>query len=113
MVDEIEYVILAYNPKELYYDDDIINGNARWLESFCDLKINRKADIPFTCMGHVLISTKLLDKMKAAGCQGSKFGVESADNTVLRRLGKGMTIEIVEVYSAVLPRYSMIDGTRK
>ncbi|MBS1266380.1 MAG: Ribosomal protein S12 methylthiotransferase RimO [Candidatus Woesearchaeota archaeon] len=96
VVDEIEYVIEKYNPKELYFDDDTINGSPKVLEKWLDLKIKRRIDIPFTGMGHVNISKTLLRKMKKANCVGLKFGIESADNKVLKRLGKGMTIEMAK-----------------
>ncbi|MBW2971357.1 B12-binding domain-containing radical SAM protein [Candidatus Woesearchaeota archaeon] len=96
IVTEIKHCIDAYKPKELYFDDDIINGTPRALEAWLDLKMKEGIDMPITGMGHVAISEKLLEKMAKAGCQGLKRGVESADNRVLRRLGKGITIEMAE-----------------
>lgn len=93
VVDEMRFCIDTYKPKELYFDDDNINSNPKALEAWLDLKIKEGFDIPFTGMGHVAISLKLLEKMAKAGCVGLKLGVESADNGILKRLGKGMTIE--------------------
>ena len=95
VIAEMKYCIATYKPKELYFDDDCINGTPKALEAWLDLKIKEGIDIPFTAMGHVAISEKLLEKMAQAGCVGLKFGVESADNDVLRRLKKGITIEQV------------------
>ena len=52
--------------------------------------------MPFCCMGHVSIRPELLEKMKKAGCQGIKFGIESSNNEVLKRLKKGITIEMAK-----------------
>ncbi len=87
--DEAEFVIEKYKPKELYFDDDNINASPAWFESFLDEKLKRGIDIPFTCMGHVNISEKLLEKMKSANCAGWKLGIESTDDNVLRTLRKG------------------------
>jgi anaerobic magnesium-protoporphyrin IX monomethyl ester cyclase len=86
---EAEFVIEKYKPKELYFDDDNINASPIWFEEFLDEKIRRGIDIPFTCMGHVNITEKLLGKMKKANCAGWKLGIESTDDNVLRILRKG------------------------
>ncbi len=87
--DEAEFVIEKYKPKELYFDDDIINATPKWLDAVLEEKIQRGIDIPFTCMGHVNISEQLLEKMKKANCVGWKLGIESTDDNVLRTLRKG------------------------
>lgn len=93
IVDEIKFVVDKYNPKEIYFDDDTINGTPKALEAWLDLKIKEGVDIPFTAMAHVVISASMLEKMRKAGCVGMKFGIESADNNVLKRLRKGITVE--------------------
>ncbi len=87
--DEAEFLIAKYKPKELYFDDDIINATPKWFDAFLQEKIDRGIDIPFTCMGHVNISEQLLEKMKQANCVGWKLGIESTDDNVLRTLRKG------------------------
>ncbi len=94
MLEEIKFCIKKYRPKEIYFDDDLINGNFKALEDFLDLKIKEKVTIPFTAMAHLNFPEPLLEKMKKAGCVGLKFGVESSDNEVLKRLGKGITVEL-------------------
>ncbi|MBI4170691.1 MAG: radical SAM protein [Candidatus Aenigmarchaeota archaeon] len=87
--DEAEFVVAKHKPKELYFDDDIINATPKWFDAFLQEKIDRGIDIPFTCMGHVNISEQLLEKMKQANCVGWKLGIESTDDNVLRTLRKG------------------------
>lgn len=87
--DEAEFVTEKYKPKELYFDDDIINATPKWFDSFLQEKLDRGIDTPFTCMGHVNISEQLLEKMKKANCMGWKLGIESTDDSVLRTLRKG------------------------
>jgi anaerobic magnesium-protoporphyrin IX monomethyl ester cyclase len=92
--DEVEYCIKKYKIKELYFDDDNIDVTPSWFSDFLDEKIKRGIKLPFTCMGHVGIKPELIHKMKKANCVGIKLGVESTNNEVLKRLKKGMTIEI-------------------
>ncbi len=99
VIEEIRHIVNEYNPKEIYFDDDNIDATASWLNELMDAKIkageqDKKMKIHFTCMGHVNIKPELLDKMRQAGCVGIKFGIESTDNEVLKRLGKGMTKEM-------------------
>jgi len=96
VMNEIDYITHAYKPKEIYFDDDNVNANAKWLEELMNLKMARGNNTPFTCMGHVAITPELLDKMKKAGCLGIKFGVESSNNEILRSIGKGITKEMAE-----------------
>jgi anaerobic magnesium-protoporphyrin IX monomethyl ester cyclase len=96
IVDEMEYCVGKYLPKEFYFDDDLINAEPEKLEEMCLLKIKRKIGTPFSAMAHSNISRKILEIMKKAGCRALKFGVETADEEVLRQLGKGITIEMVK-----------------
>lgn len=94
VVDEMRFCIDEYRPKELYLDDDNIDISPQWLNELLDEKIQRIGDFPFTCMGHVNIKEELLEKMSKANCVGMKLGIESSNNDVLKRLGKGMTREM-------------------
>ncbi len=96
VVDEMEFCISKYRPRELYLDDDNIDISPQWLSSLLDEKMQRIGDFPFTCMGHVNVSSELLEKMRRAGCVGIKLGIESVNNSVLKRLGKGMTRKMAE-----------------
>lgn len=96
IIEEIKFIIKTYKPRELYFDDDNIDANPKWFEELLDLKIKENIKIPFTCMGHVNIKPELLEKMKKAHCVGIKLGIESTNNEVLKRLGKGMTKEMAE-----------------
>ena len=94
VIEEMKYCIEKYDPKELYFDDDNIDASHNWLSELMDLKIKEGIKIPFSCMGHVSIKPELLEKMKKAGLQAMKFGVESTNDEVLKRLGKGSTKEL-------------------
>lgn len=94
VIEEMKYCIRKYKPKELYFDDDNIDANPKWLEELMDLKIKEGIKMPFSCMGHVSIKPELLEKMRKAGLRAMKFGIESTNNEVLRRLGKGITKEM-------------------
>lgn len=92
--DEVEDCMKKYKIKEIYIDNDNINSNKKWLKELMEEKLRRKIKIPFTCMGHLSIPHDLLELMKKCGCQGIKFGVESANNEVLKKLKKGLTKEM-------------------
>lgn len=96
VIEEMVHCTKTYKPKEFYFDDDNIDVDQKWLKQLMDLKIEKLPKVPFSCMGHVNISEDMLEKMYIAGCRGIKFGIESANNDVLKRLSKGMTIEMAK-----------------
>ncbi len=96
IVDEMEFCVKTYHPKEFYFDDDLINAQPEKLEEMCLLKIKRGIKTPFSAMAHSNISRKTLEIMKKAGCRALKFGVETSNEEALRLLGKGITIDMVK-----------------
>ena len=90
--DEIAVLIERYDPDEVYFDDDSITLNRKHIVGLCDEYRKRGLGLPFTCMGHATVPRDVLEAMAAAGCRAYKFGVESADPEVLRRIPKDMDL---------------------
>ena len=95
VVKEMKYCINTYGAKELWIEDDNINVNQHKLRELCTAMIQERINIPWKAMGHVSIKKETLDMMKLAGCNGMKFGVEVADDEILKRMGKGITTKMV------------------
>jgi len=99
-----EYVLSMI--KDLYYnhgirdirinDDEFIVSKKRILE-FCDLLIDSKMKISWSCLGRVSsVNKEIIDKMKKAGCWQIRFGIESGSQKVLDVLKKGIRLEQIE-----------------
>jgi len=98
VIEEVEAVLRRHRPGDpinVWFDDEIFTVNRRRTHAICDamrsVGLERRAR--WFAQTHVnVIDLPLLRKMKAAGCQRIGLGIESADETVLREMGKGSTV---------------------
>ncbi len=86
VVDEMEFVKEHYNPKSIYFDDDVVLPNM--LEGMIKEILERKLDMPWTFMGSINTSKKTIEDAAKAGCIGMKFGIESITPEVLSAINK-------------------------
>jgi radical SAM superfamily enzyme YgiQ (UPF0313 family) len=93
--DEVAELIQRYHPDELYFDDDTITINRHHMIGLCEELRQRDFGIPFSCMGNATVSREVLEVMAAAGCRALKFGVETGDPDVLKRIPKKLDLEDV------------------
>jgi len=93
-VEEIKHVIEKYGAREISFWDDMITANKEWLHKFCDLIIENKLDIVWSCYARVdSINPEILRKMKKAGCWNIFYGIEAGDQKLLDNINKGITLE--------------------
>ncbi|RLG10642.1 hypothetical protein DRN69_08740 [Candidatus Pacearchaeota archaeon] len=94
VVDEIAYVIEKYGAKEVYFDDASFTiGKQRVLEICKEIKC-RHLKIKWSCMADAINpDEEMLREMSNAGCVAIKFGVESADEKILKNISKVTNLE--------------------
>jgi radical SAM superfamily enzyme YgiQ (UPF0313 family) len=93
VVDEMVYVTEKFGAKEVYFDDDTFTGNKKHVLQICDEILARKLTIPWSVMGDAMITdSEMLVKMKAAGCIGIKFGLESGVPEILKNINKPLQL---------------------
>ncbi|KKQ78831.1 MAG: hypothetical protein UT02_C0055G0009 [Parcubacteria group bacterium GW2011_GWC2_38_7] len=93
---EIRLVKERYGTTQFSFKDDSFTVNRKRVEDLCDRLIAEKLNINWECNTRVnLISDDLLEKMKRAGCNSIKVGIESGSERVLREMNKGITHEHV------------------
>lgn len=96
IVDEMEQVIAKYGAREIYFDDDIFTVNEKHVLALCEEIQRRKLDVAWSVMGDAMaVTKKSIDAMADAGCIGMKFGLESANGEVLKKLRKPVKIDKV------------------
>ncbi len=93
--DEIDALIHRYHPDEIYFDDDTITVNRNHILALCEEIRRRGWGIPFSCMGNATVERDVLEAMAAAGCRAFKFGVETGDPEVMRRIPKSCDLDDV------------------
>jgi anaerobic magnesium-protoporphyrin IX monomethyl ester cyclase len=96
IVDEMEDVVRRYGAREIYFDDDIFTVNEDHVVGLCEEIRRRELNVAWSVMGDAMaVTERAIDAMANAGCIGMKFGVESADPEVLKKLRKPIRIEKV------------------
>jgi len=94
VVDEMEHCIATYGARQFYFDDQSFVVRKDHVLSICKEIQRRGLNIPWTCMGDAMfVDRNTLEAMAAAGCIGMKFGVESADQGILKRIGKPLDLD--------------------
>jgi radical SAM superfamily enzyme YgiQ (UPF0313 family) len=82
-------------PAFSFFDDSFAVGKRR-VRELCDAIAAIGAPVWWTCTAHPAhLDREVLADMKRAGCSGVDIGMESADPTMLVRIGKGVTVERV------------------
>jgi radical SAM superfamily enzyme YgiQ (UPF0313 family) len=97
VVDEIEEIVERYKFKEIMFYDDTFTISKKRAASICEEIISRKLDIRWETPTRVnTVDKSLLRLMKKAGCIRIRYGVESGDSEILKRMNKGITLQQAE-----------------
>jgi len=94
VVDEIEHVHHDLGFKQVNIVDDTFTLNHQHASEICEEILRRNLRLPWTAFARVDTVTKeLCELMRRAGCTGLLFGVESADEGILKTIKKGTSPE--------------------
>jgi len=94
IVDEIEHLVRDFGVADIAFVDSLFCANKKRVDAICDEILRRGVKVSWTCSSRVEVVDKpLLEKMKAAGCWRTRFGVESGSDKVLDFISKGITKE--------------------
>lgn len=97
-VNEIEYM-LNNGFKEIHVMDDGFTTNINRAKKICDLIKQRDLDFYWNLSNGIRVDRvdrEFLEKAYDTGCYRITIGVESGDQNLLHRIGKGVTIEKTE-----------------
>lgn len=91
IIEEIEYRIKKQGVKEIAFLDDTFTINKERVIKICDLLIEKKIDLIWSCSLRAdTVDKELLKKMKQAGCWLISLGVESGNEQVLKFIKKNL-----------------------
>lgn len=89
VIAEIEEVYEQYRVKYIDIIDDTFTLDNKWLVTFCDQLIRKDFKFNWSCINHPHdMPEELLIKMKRAGCDTLKIGLQSADPVVLKEVNR-------------------------
>jgi anaerobic magnesium-protoporphyrin IX monomethyl ester cyclase len=93
VVSEIKLLHERYGVRSIRINDDTFVLDRSWVLDFCRAIKSEQLDITWRCMGRInLMDEDLLAAMVDAGCVGIQYGVESGSESVLKRIGKQISV---------------------
>lgn len=92
VVDELEDLAgLGFH--QINFADDLFTGRKKHCLAVCDEILARGLKITWSCYSRVdTINPLMLQRMRQAGCTTMSFGIESANEEILKAVRKGITI---------------------
>lgn len=95
--DEILFLNKQYDAKTFYVADDTFTASKKRAFDVCQMIKESKIKFMWGCESRAdVVDEALIIMLKEAGCSKIQFGLESADNEVLKKLKKFVTIEQIE-----------------
>lgn len=106
--EEILSIYKEYNSNIFYITDDTFTASKKRCLEVCEKLINSGISFVWGCESRAdVIDESFLKVLYEAGCHKIQFGMESADNAILKRLKKNVTIEQIENAVACAAKYNM------
>lgn len=100
VVAEIRWLKATFNPDHIWFMDDIMGIQDRWIEAFADELDSAGLRIPFKSLNRVdlLLRGRTIPALARAGAQIVWVGAESGSQKILDAMDKGTTVE--QIYEA-------------
>jgi len=100
VVAEMRWLKANFNPDHIWFMDDIMGIQDKWIEEFADLLDEAKLHIPFKSLNRVdlLLRGKTIPALARAGAQIVWVGAESGSQKILDAMDKGTRVE--QIYEA-------------
>lgn len=100
---EILEVKERYGTTQFTFKDDSFALDPKTVADFCDLLLRSKIRINWECNARVnFVEKGILSKMRAAGCNFIKVGVESGSQRILERMNKGLNLAQIRAAAKLL-----------
>lgn len=105
---EIDELVNLYHVNKLNFNDELFADNSRRLFQFCDMIENYH--ITYRVSMHIgkNLTLELLKRMKKSGCSVIFYGLESADDNVLKSMRKHITLAEIERCLAITKQAGIV-----
>lgn len=108
VVTELKLISKKYQSSMIYISDDTFTLKKDRTLSLCDHIIDRGLAITWKCDTRVdCLDDKLVERMKQAGCELIKIGVESGSERILKEIQKGITKQKIRKAVACIKRHGI------
>ncbi|MBI5797800.1 radical SAM protein [Candidatus Woesearchaeota archaeon] len=93
VIAEVDEVVAKYGVKYIAFQDDIFGITPDWIQDFCQKLIAKPYKVNWMCIIHPLTLKgddikKTLTLMRKAGCDTLSFGLQSADEQILKNINR-------------------------
>jgi radical SAM superfamily enzyme YgiQ (UPF0313 family) len=96
ITEELRQVVGRYGIRDFYFIDDLFTLDVQRLDALVEQFITEELDIRWQCLARVdRVSAEILRKMYSAGCRRIHYGIESGNEGILKRIGKGFALQQV------------------
>ena len=100
IMEEIILLKEKYGIREIDFYDDTFTVFQNKIVEICNLLIENKIDIVWSCCTRAdYITENLLTQMKKAGCHNIQIGVESGSSKVRNAIGKNINVDYHKVFT--------------
>ncbi|KPK00264.1 MAG: hypothetical protein AMK71_08545 [Nitrospira bacterium SG8_35_4] len=92
---EIRNLKERYGVEQIVFNDDTFTINYDRVKTICERLIHDNYNIKWFCFARVntIRDEEMLRLMKASGCVQINFGVETGDETIMKSIKKGITLD--------------------
>jgi anaerobic magnesium-protoporphyrin IX monomethyl ester cyclase len=91
---EMSYLKQTFNPDHVWFADDIFGFRVDWVAEFAAVGKAAGGNVPFTIQTRAdLVSERMAQALKDAGCREAWIGAESGSQRVLDSMNKGTTVD--------------------
>ena len=109
IVEEIALLVKDFGIKEIQLLDDTFTVEKTRFKEFCELLSEADFRITWSCNSRVdSVNDELLELMKAAGCHSISYGIESADEEMLERIKKRISLDQARTAIALTKKHGII-----
>jgi len=106
VIDETEWLVRQWGFKSVYFDDDTFNIGKKRMLKFCREFESRQLGVPWAIMARIDgMDDEILEAMAHANLKALKYGVESADQSIVDKCGK--RLDVVKVRQVVKQTHAL------
>lgn len=109
VVHELKFLINKFDPKHIWFCDDIFGLQPEWVREFAALvkSNNLKFRFKIQSRADLLIKKEIVGYLAEAGCDTVWLGAESGSQRILDAMDKGITIEQIHHATLLLRKYKI------
>lgn len=108
VIQEIKQVKEKYGTHQFEFKDDTFTLNRKRIIELCEKLISEELRVNWSCTTRVdLLDGELIKRMKEAGCNVVKLGIETGSEKILKETKKGVTFEQMKEAVKLLNKYNI------